>query len=445
MSVTPRHLGDLITTIARECEIDHDDLIATVAEYTHSRPSLAQKYLSGAVLPPGHVLRSLLAAFQLRRDEVIAVVDPSQLVSALWCPALGEKLASTRIESGLSLEEVAAAGRVSTGTLQRWERSSVTPRAARLADVLGALKLNAADLLDLGDWPPTPFAGGDLPTFAVWLRQQRARLNLSQGAVGAGLKLAQGTYSAWETGRTFPMQCTWEVLSGRFADLGMHASVQQIQLMQPAEPAVDAKDTTPLGALLSTTRVARSMSRDAVAIMSGFRAYTVRQWEDGQIVPRPKALARLMSVLELDVDTVTDALRQTRFPHRSDRGAWICARIHALGWLDCEGASRIGVHRNELSFWGTGKQNVPNAMLAPIARALRTKVTFLTDLPAEPNTLHARRGAAIRAARVRIGATQEDLAAKFGVSQGGWSAYERGITCPPAEVLIELLALSTAA
>lgn len=463
MTVRYGLVSDLLRAHQGATRMSDDQLVDLLTEHMHVTDTRVRNWLTGASIATAAELRATLIALGIDRAIAARTVEAHTLLTAVWNPATGAALQTARLLRGWSEEQAATAAGVSTTTIWRWEAATVAPRPGALAVLLAALGEDATALADLGDWPPAELPIGSRPALATWLYRTRLDHGLGQVRMSCVLGVAQGTLSAWETGRSYPAPAKWARLAERATKAGMPITVEQLLLLQLPEPAQADPSTNPVGAAIATARWARRLSRAGVAHLAGVRAGEVTAWETGSGLPPATAVGPLAVALELDPEVFADMVEHarrrrleertehlltTRYPGREDRGAYAGARIAALGVRARDVAAQAGVHRNVLSFWVTGKVAMPDTAVQGLAKALGVPAAVLAARSAHargPFDLVAR---SLLEARNARGWTQDQVADAIGVRQTEVSAYERGLRRPNPRVeslLEEILEVRLAA
>lgn len=435
----------LLTAYEADLGLTREQSVALVADTLHVSEAQATAWFSRSGAH-SYETRALIVKFGIDREVAMRTLSPIHLLSALWSPQAGALLTLARQGSGLDEAAFVTASGVSAGSLRRWDAGAVAPRPELLRRVLDVAGVWVDDLLNGLDWPPTALPGGEPTAFALWLGRAQRGLNVSQCDLATRLGVSQAALNSYGTGRCFPAESRWTALAQRLTEVGAPISREQLMLLQPPEPADIAETASALSASLIRGRFDQGMSHAAVAHFVGdVTKAQICSWETGASVPAAEQLLRLAKTLELDaselaeharaaleqrLDVRTAEVLQARYGGRKDRGAWVGARIAALGLRARDVADTIGVHRNHLTWWATGRTDVPSGATAKLARALRTTAPFLRSMPAEPCTPFQQQARDLVAARERAGLSQADLRQLTGMNQSELSSYERGLRTP---------------
>lgn len=376
----------------------------------------------------GRTVRELLTATKYDRERVSALVPAPVLLSALWTPALGEKLLAAAKKRCRTPAEFAELTGVSLHTLRRWARAVRSPRFDLLEGAVAALEMDLDELLALAEWPPQDAVEYGHTLQAYWFRSVRHDLGNTLAGMARLLGVSAFVYTSWERGVSAVSAEAGERALAGLAEIGVHCTLAQLQAMRAPEPAEESQ--TAFGALLGSGRMARRMSRRAAAIALDAPRSVIKSWESGMSMPSAPEIPALLSLLEVSVDDATEALLADRPDRRRDRGAWVDARRRALGINRRALAAHLGVHYNELSKWNSGRASVPERHSAALAEMLAVPVGVVESFPAQSNTIYVVFGRAAKERRLELGLGQREVAALAGLTQVEVSAAESGSVAP---------------
>jgi transcriptional regulator with XRE-family HTH domain len=222
------------------------------------------------------------------------------------------------------------------------------------------------------------------------LRSWRREHGLTQRQAARFFRCSAGSWASWEMG-VVPNPSTLRRLAVVMAvPLGqLRAAAGPDRVRRPQTCGDDT--TTPLAA----ARISRGLSQTVVADRLSISVPTLSRWEGGEFRPHPADYPRIAEVFDLPVAEVarwfdTYPTRQARSVGRL-RG--LAHEWRGRGHSDAAIADVLGVDRERLRQWGTGRVGVPHEVwerlcehldLDPAQDRLRLRVRPAPAAPTSP-------------------------------------------------------------
>jgi transcriptional regulator with XRE-family HTH domain len=226
--------------------------------------------------------------------------------------------------------------------------------------------------LETSAWAAPAAPVPDLPPLARRLRSEREARGMTQALLAQELRIPQGTYSGWETGRSTPGQPHF----GRLASF-LGVAETDIATLCASPFVVDSAGWPAFGQFMGARRQELRLNRAGLAAAVGVSPGTIVSWELGYRVPGSKQLACLAEALSVDVASLVAALPRKRAA--TALGELILARQRELGLLSTDLARLIGTTEATVSRWVHGVSRPAPENLRRLATALKTPYTSVIE------------------------------------------------------------------
>ena len=303
------------------------------------------RWENGRSTPRASYLRKLVECLDL--DVATAVEDHySTLTTSHVGLPLGAAIRHRRDNTGLSQQALADRVDVSTCCVRRWESGEVAPTLPQLTSLSDCLGLNVTDMIPQHDGIPD--------TLGNRLRQRRLLENVTGVETAQRLGIAHGGYSGWETGGRFPHPAYWPLLSEWLGvDIAMFV-LEEVSLPTIA----DIRQDRSVAELIRTRRESLSMTREALATLTGAAPGTVACWECSREWPSPRFHKALSKALEIDVAQVINDVRMGMINDviPGTLGDYIRLRLFVLGLSHTKLTAILGCRDRQIRGWELGLQ-----------------------------------------------------------------------------------------
>lgn len=190
------------------------------------------------------------------------------------------------------------------------------------------------------------------------------------------------------------------------------------------------------GSFLRDRRTSRALSTTDIARELGVHPTSVLRWERRERLPGPEHIHGLARSLEVDPADVVGFFDEVRPaappPHDNPRGHGLRPLRRAARVPAARIAEAVGVPPASVYNWETGRARIPVRLVPALAELLELEAaalqSMLDEWPAVAPSLPA--VSQLRRLRHRTGLSQDQVAARIGVSRHSVSAWERGARPP---------------
>lgn len=276
-----------MSTFLRDQRVRRTLSVHDVARDLAVHPSSVLRWERGERLPgPDHV-KALADTLELDTSAVVRFFDDARAPVDPARGLRGHGLRALRRRAGVPVRRIARRLGVRTATVYNWEagrvripESHVPALAAILDTEVPALTRQLIAAPATRPRPPVP-----------QLRRLRRRTGLSQEVVARRIGTTRHRLGSWERGEQPPL---WAVR--RMAVVyGVPVSRVARAAGVGASPLLDVRQWSggDLAEVLRTLRSWSGLTQRAVAARCGSHPSSVRAWENGRSVPRPRSRERL--------------------------------------------------------------------------------------------------------------------------------------------------------